>query len=132
MKTRRQLIDKALENLGVIASGEAPANEDISKIDDYIDPMLDMAAADGLPVVNDAGSPVAVGGSIDNQYFLSYAAMLSNEAKASYGLTGDASYYVLAQQAEDKLRRLSARTRKRLKVDSILNRGARLYGWRWF
>lgn len=131
MKTRRDLIDKALENLGVIAAGETPSNEDISKIDGFIDPMFDAATSEGLPVVNDAGLPVAIGGSIDSQYFLSYAAILANECKAAYGLAGDASYYVLAQQAEDRLRRISAHTKKRLSVDPILNRGARLYGWRW-
>lgn len=123
--TRRDLIDKALDNLGVLAAGQTPSAEDVAKVDALIDPMVAMLAADEIAYVDAPGEPVAIGGEIDPAQFLALAAVLADEAKCGWGLQADPSFYVLRTQAEERLRRLGRppRTRRTLRTDPMLRRG---------
>jgi hypothetical protein len=129
-KTRRQLIDQALDNLGVLAAGQTPGDEDVSKIDALIDPMVSDLAARDIAYVADPGQLGPANGEIEPALFLWLAHILAYLATPPFGLQGDPSFYVLAQRAEDMLRTIArpARTRRTLRTDPILNRGGRRHG----
>lgn len=130
-KTRRQLVDQVLDDLGVLAVGQTPGNEDVSKIDALIDPMVADLAGRDVYYVDTPGQIGAAGGEIDPAAFLWLSHVLAYLASPAFGLQGDPSFYVLEQRAEDMLRTLArpARTRRTLRTDPILSRGARRYGW---
>jgi len=129
-KTRRQLVDQALDNLGVLAAGQTPADEDVSKIDALIDPMIADLAARDIAYVADAGQPGPANGGVEPAMFLWLAHILAYVATPPFGLQGDPSFYVLAQRGEDMLRTIGrpARTRRTLRTDPILSRGGRRHG----
>ena len=54
-QTRRQLIDKVLDKLGVLVPGQAPGDEAVSRVDGYVDPCFATLAALGIVYVADAG-----------------------------------------------------------------------------
>lgn len=73
-RTRRELIDQVLDNLGVLVPGQAPGDEAVSRVDSVIDPAFASLAAQGYPYVADAGTrnPPA-GGEIPDDQFLHLA-----------------------------------------------------------
>lgn len=125
-----------LDNLGVLIKGQAPSDEDVSRVDDLLDATF--ASLNGREViyVDDPGtaSPPS-GGHYDLAIFLPLADIVANRCASSFNLAGDPKLYVLAQQAEEELRVLTrpARTRKLLSLDPQLrgNRSARYVGYNW-
>lgn len=131
--TRRDLIDQALDNLGVLPQGSTPAAEDVAQVDRIIDPVLADLAARDITYVPAPGQRGPSGGDIDAAQFLHLAAILADAAKAGWGLQGDPSFYVLRTQAEDMLRTIGRppRTRKALRTDHVLRAGITVAGRRY-
>ena len=96
-KTRRNLVEQALMNLGVLASGQAAENEDVSRVDGFVDPMLAMLNASDIIYIPYAEE-------IPVEAFLPLAAVLANTAKASFGRAGDAALQSEAEQAKYDLK----------------------------
>jgi hypothetical protein len=121
-KTRAELINQCLTNLGVIAEGQSVSAEEVSKMDGVIDPAVSQLADLNIYYVQDAGSVGPTDGAIEDSAFLSLAAYIANEACAAFNLPADTKMQALAMIAEDKLRTLAApaRTLRTLRVDPAL------------
>lgn len=119
-KTRRQLCDQAVGNLGVLATGQTPEPEDIDKIDGFIDPMLATLAAREIIYIAEPEE-------IELAVFLPLADCLANAAAVGFGLGGDPKLFALAQIAEGVLEEIGrpARVRSTLKTETILRSGIR-------
>jgi len=100
-KTRRELIDRAGEALGVLAAGQSLANEDIARIDGYIDPTAEDLIARDVYYVSDTEE-------IDASIFDDFAICCANACRHAFGLSGNAELPAAAQAAEAKLRIKSA------------------------
>lgn len=129
-KTRLELITQALDNLGIIATGQTASSEDVNKMDGLVDPTLAELTALEIYYVGDAGtSGPPADGAIDDAAFLSIAAYLANAACAAFNLPADTKMQALALIAEKKLITLSApaRTKKTLSVDPAVRSHRRFY-----
>ncbi len=123
-KTRAQLIDQALINLGIIQPGQTTTPENIAKMDTIVDPAIAELRDLDIYYVQDAGSIGPVDGEIEDSAFLSLAAYIANASCAAFNLPADSKLHVLSQQAEAKLITLSApaRTLRTLRIDPALTR----------
>jgi hypothetical protein len=121
-KTRAELINQCLINLGVIAQGQSTSPEEVAKMDGVIDPAVAQLADLKIYYVQDAGSVGPTDGSIEDSAFLPLAAYIANESCAAFNLPADQKMAALAMLAEDKLRTLSApaRTLRVLRIDPAL------------
>ncbi|SRR5216683_5575867 len=124
--TRRQLIDAAIDNLGVLIIGQATSDEMVAKVDVVFDPC--MAQLRVLEIV-DVTAPSILGtpspptnGAFPVEFVLALSDCLAWMAAPSFNLAGDPSLKVLSDQGEDTLRRLvrPSRTRRMLHVDHAL------------
>lgn len=100
-KTRRELIDRAGEALGVLAAGQTLSNEDYTRIDGYIDPTADDLIARDVYYVADTSE-------IDGAIFDDFALCVANACRHAFGLSGNPELPAAAQAAEAKLRIKSA------------------------
>lgn len=122
-KTRRELIDQVLDNVGILVPGQAPSDEMVSKVDTRLDPVLATLAAREIVYVFDAGTPSPpAGGEIDEAIFLALADSIADRVAGAFNLAGDTALKALAVLAEDELRVIGrpARTRRMLRVDAQL------------
>jgi hypothetical protein len=129
--TRRELIDAALDALGVIVEGQSTPDELVAKVDKVLDPA--MATLRVLDIV-DVTAPAILGtpsppanGEFPEELCLPLADWLAWSAAPKFNLAGDPALKALAIEAEDTLRRLTAgsRTRRMLRVDKALRSGTR-------
>lgn len=113
-KTRDQLVLRALEILGVVATGQAPAAEDTAKIDNLVDPLIARLAEREIAYVADVNE-------IDLSLFEDLAVMLAGSAR--FGRVPDTA------PAESSLREITWRnfTQQNLKTDPALRRGYMSY-----
>ncbi|EJW11249.1 hypothetical protein A33M_3327 [Rhodovulum sp. PH10] len=132
--SRRDLIDQALANLGVLAAGQTPEAEDVDRLDRLVDAVMADLAARDVAWVPYPGELGPLGGEIDPAQFLYLAAILADAGKGAFGVAADASIYVLRQQAEEALRTIGRppETRRTLRTDPIFrlgSHGRRRGGW---
>lgn len=127
-RTRNDLIVEVLDQLGVTANGQNPNQDDVQKVDDRLDNMLEEISALNVYTVIDAGSEGPTGGDIDAAALRALAAMVANMCAPNFGLGGDAALDVLAKRAEQTLRTIGRppRARMTLKTDESL-RGHRIW-----
>src|SRR6478672_9338573 len=100
MKTRTELIARALRNLGALPQGQTPSVEESESIDDLIDPMLaELDARDILGLIDaDDG--------IDDQLFLSLGHCLAWKAAPEFGQGNDGALAAFNQRAELDLKEM--------------------------
>ncbi|WP_425991373.1 hypothetical protein [Afipia sp. DC4300-2b1] len=129
-KTRAELIDQALINLGVIAEGQSIEADLVDKMDKVVDPACAQLSQLDIYYVQDAGEIGPTGGEIEDSAFLSLAAYIANAACASFNLPADTKLMALSQIAEATLTTLSrpARTRRTLRIDPAVA-PVRTYYW---
>jgi len=98
MRTRADLIARVLKNLGVLAAGQAPSDEDRAEVDDLIEPVCAKLFDDGIAKLN--------GDEIDDAAYLPLAAILSEAAMTPFGIAGAkaADLVGLAEKARQDLR----------------------------
>lgn len=127
-KTRLELVTQALIDLGVIATGQSVSDQDMSKMDGFVDPVVDELSGLDIYYVQDAGAVGPTGGEIEDAAFLSLSKYLANAASAAFNLAADAKMTVLADQARAKLETLAAPSRmlRRARIDPILLTGRRV------
>jgi len=129
-KTRRQLIDQVLDSLGILVPGQAPSDENVSRVDGLLDPALSSLAAQEIVYVADTGTPNPVtGGEIDEAIFLALADMVAWRCAGAFNLAGDPALMAKSKLAEEELRVIGrpARTRRTLTTDIQLRAGNRRY-----
>lgn len=121
-KTRAELVNQCLTNLGVIAQGQSISSEEQSKMDGVIDPAVSLLADLDIYYVRDAGSLGPTGGTIEDGAFLPLADWIANKACAAFNLPADQKMQALGMLAEGTLRTLAApaRTLRTLRVDPAL------------
>lgn len=129
-KTRADLIDQALINLGVIAEGQSIEADLVDKMDKVVDPACAQLSRLDIYYVQDAGEIGPTGGEIEDGAFLSLAAYIANAACAAFNLPADAKLMALSQIAEAMLITLTrpARTRRTLRIDPAVA-PVRTYYW---
>lgn len=129
-KTRAQLINQCLTNLGVIAAGQSIDPDLVTKMDTIVDPAISELADLEIYYVQDPGTEGPADGAIEDSAFLSLASYIANAACAAFNLPADQKLQALSMLAEAKLRTLSApsRTLQTLRVDPALRRGR--FGYR--
>lgn len=121
-KTRAELINQCLTNLGILAEGQSISPDLVNKMDGVVDPALSELSALDIFYVQDAGDVGPTGGEIDDSAFLSLAAYIANAACAAFNLPADQKMQALAALAEQKLITLSrpGRTLRTLRIDPAL------------
>ena len=126
-KTRRELVDQALANLGILAVGQSVSDEDVSKMDVLVDPVCEKLTELGIYYVQDQGSIGPSGGGFESAAFLPIADYLANAAAASFNLAADTKLAVLSQIAEQDLRTISRppQVRRTLRIDGGIPTGRR-------
>lgn len=119
-KTRRQLIDQVLDNLGVLVPGQSPGDEAVSRVDGVIDPALATLGNQGIVYVADSGTPnPPAGGEIDDGLFLPLASCVAWAAAGGFNLADSPSLKALQIEAISTLRIIGrpASTRRTLGTD---------------
>lgn len=98
VKTRRQLIHRALASIGALEPGEAPSTEDYNTMDGLVDPLIAQLSADEIVYIDDTDA-------IDVAFFIPLANLLANAAGPDFGspVNDDAK-----ARDEATLRRLTA------------------------
>jgi len=100
MKSREQLVTRALQKLKVLAAGQTPSAEDAKAVDDEIVPVLsDLSKRDIYPF----GDP----DKIEDDAFVHLAAILANSVAGDFGRDADENVRLMA---EARLRELYAET----------------------
>lgn len=104
-KTRRDLVNQALADLGIIAAGQDPATEDFDTVDDLVEATIAMLIARDLqvPEIDDVNAD-----EIPLEVFLPLAVLLAHEAARKFGLVGVPGPQGLDQrlEAETRLREI--------------------------
>lgn len=78
VKTRTQLIHRALAVIGALEPGEAPSTEDFNTMDNLVDPLIAQLTADEVIYIDNSEEiPVA--------YFMPLANLLGNMAGPDFG-----------------------------------------------
>lgn len=80
MRTREQLISRVLKDLGVLAAGQAPSDEDRAEVDDLIEPVCAKLLDDEVAKIN--------GDEIDDAVYLPLAAIIAEAALVPFGIAG--------------------------------------------
>lgn len=96
-KTRADLVNQALANLGVLAAGQSPADEDFEAVDDHVDATLAQLSARGIVSVGDDNQ-------IPIEWFNPLAVLLASEAGDQFGSELDQNAVL---RAETKLREMT-------------------------
>ena len=125
-QTRRQLIDKVLDKLGVLVPGQAPGDEAVSRVDSYIDPCFAQDAAIGLPYVADAGLPdPPSGGQIEDAEVNARADRIAWMCAGAFNLGDNPHLKLMSDEADTTLRIIArpASTRQTLRIDAQLRGG---------
>lgn len=100
MKTRQQLVIRALQKLKVLAAGQTPSAEDAKLVDDEIVPVLsDLNTRSVYPF----GDP----DQIEDEAFVHLADVLANSVAADFGREQSEETRLLAER---RLRELGAQT----------------------
>lgn len=92
-KTRRDLVDQALKNLGVLASGQTPSAEDVARMDGYVDPVIEQLAERDIVEVDDLAE-------IPAAWFLPLSYILAGAAAADFGQSNDPRVILLGDRGE--------------------------------
>lgn len=106
-KTRAELINQSLTNLGILAEGQSITADLVNKMDRVVDPALAELTDLEIYYVQDPGSLGPMDGDIPDSAFLSLAAYIANAACAAFNLPADQKMQALSTLAEQKLITLS-------------------------
>lgn len=77
-KTRRELIDQVLANLGVLTPGQIATDDDVNAVDRYVDPVIESLEQREIVSIQDAEN-------IAPRHFLALAVCIADACKAEYG-----------------------------------------------
>ena len=128
-RTRVDLIDEAIANLGVLVEGQAVSNAMRQKVDRVLDGHLAQLRVQEIVYIADAGTPnPPAGGEIPVEYFSPLSHTLAWAAAPGFSLAGDPSLKALDGLAREELRVMNrpGRTRRTLRLDSQLRMQTRV------
>jgi hypothetical protein len=96
MKTRTELVHRALRNLGALPQGQTPDAEEYNTIDALIDPMIEDLIARNIIHIVDVDA-------IEEKHFVHLGHILAGHALSEFGLQNDPALTARAQKAESDL-----------------------------
>jgi hypothetical protein len=96
MKTRQDLVHRALFNLGVLVQGQNPGAEEYNQTDALVDPMIEDLIARDVIFVEDVDA-------IEEKYFLHLGHILAGQAAPVFGMQNDAALAARMIKAEQDL-----------------------------
>lgn len=110
-KTREDLIERALKNLGVLPDGQTPSVQEVNSVDALVDSTIEDLIGRDVVYIEDVEA-------IDERYFMPLGLILASNCRAEFGLADDPALPALALDAEKKLQQISRAvpTFKTLKV----------------
>lgn len=108
-KTRAELVSKTLANLGVLASGQSPSDEDASAVDDHVDTAFATLSGKGVVSISDDEA-------IPLELFGPLADWLAEDAAPDFGRATDRKKQ-MAAEAEIRKIVYGKPTREPLQVD---------------
>jgi hypothetical protein len=98
MKTRADLIHRALRNLGALPQGQSPAAEDYASLSDLVDALIaELEARNIISLSN-----IDVGG-VEDKYFMPLANILAWRAAPEFGASDNPILAGLAEQGQEYL-----------------------------
>ena len=100
MKTREELVTRALQKLKVLAAGQSPSAEDAAAVDGDVLPIFADLSRRGVYSVGDPDE-------IEDEAFIHLADILANSVAADFGAAQDEG---VRMAAERRLRVLGAQT----------------------
>jgi hypothetical protein len=101
MKTKQELIHRALRNLGALPQGQSPAAEEYQSISDLVDALIaELEARDIVDIQN-----IDTHG-LDDKYFMPLANILAWRAAPEFGSANDQALAALAMQGEVYLKEI--------------------------
>ncbi len=99
VKSRSDLVHRALRNLGVLASGQVAGAEEYSAVNDLVEPMIeDLIARDIIHIMSTS--------EFQDQHFTHLGHVLAGQAQAEFGLLDDAAISARAIKAEMDLNKI--------------------------
>lgn len=100
-KTRADLVNKALKNLGVLPQGQAAGAEEFNQVDALVDPMIEDLIGRDIVFIEDVDA-------IEDKYFLHLGHVLAGLAQSEFGMQNDPALTARAIKGEQDLQRLAA------------------------
>lgn len=94
-RTRQELVNKALSDLGVLPAGGIASSTDYATVDGYVDGLVEKLARRGIVYIDDVEE-------IPAEYFSNVGLFLANEAAHEFGSSG-----IDTSVAERELRQLT-------------------------
>jgi hypothetical protein len=105
MKTRTELVHRALYNLGVLPAGQNPGAEEYNLVDALVDSMIEDLIARDIIFVEDVDA-------IEERYFLHLGHILAGHSAPLFGMQNDPAIAARAQRAEQDLDEIDRNTVK--------------------
>lgn len=100
-KTRVQLVNRALSNLGALPVGQTASTEEYASVDALVTPTLESLAARDIYWVSDENA-------IEDAAFLALGHCLAWNCAPEFGLHGDAALAALGTQGEVHLKSIQS------------------------
>ena len=95
-KTRRDLVYRALYNLGVLPQGQNPGNEEYNSVDGLVDPMVEDLIARDIVHIQDVDA-------IEEKYFIHLGHVLAGHSASVFGMQNDPALAARATKGERDL-----------------------------
>lgn len=127
VKTRLDLINRALTEIGKLESGQTASAEDVATVDELVDPMIEDLSARQVIHVADAGDPGPTGGQIEAAPFLHLARLLGELIAPGFGRSSDAGAMEFAERRLRTLSRVGRGSGSMLRVDGALRPARRAF-----
>ena len=83
-RTQADLLQEVLENLGVLAAGQTPEQEDLSRVSEKLPSIIALLSATEVVAIPDINN-------IPDEWFIPLAACVAYSCKQKFGLVGDAA-----------------------------------------
>jgi hypothetical protein len=96
-KTRAELVNRALSNLGALPAGQTANTEEYNQVDALVEPVLESLQARDIYHVSDVSA-------IPDESFIALGHCLAWACSPEFGLHNDTSMFTLGQQAEIQLK----------------------------
>ena len=96
-KSRTEIVQRVLRNLGSLPQGQTPSVEESDSIDDLIDPVIADLSARRVITINSISSA----NPLDDEFFLPLAHCIAWAAAPEFGQSNDAALAALKARAEN-------------------------------
>jgi hypothetical protein len=96
-KTRAELVNRALANLGALPAGQTANDEEYDQVDALVTPVIESLSARDIYYVSDTAS-------IPDEAFIALGHCLAWACAPEFGMHNDAAMSALANQAEAQLK----------------------------